>query len=90
MERKKLVAIVVVLVIALVFFFPKPAGRGSCGMCVPGQYKWTEQECFGLKNVFTETRCADCAPQMDCHGIPYGEETCYTSSEEPRQEVSCE
>ena len=98
-KYKKEIIIVLILIALLVFFYPKDAGGGNCGMCMAGQYKWTEYNCAGFEYIgpgfFSEMlgigRYATDSPgQLLCYGIVYGEKTCYDKSAAPRSEISCE
>lgn len=87
----KLVLAAVVLLGAIAFFYPKPAG-GTCGFCPPAPYPQREEyDCLGFK--FDEVRnCPDCGIIVHCAGIPYGEKKCYTypdSSSSKYEPVAC-
>jgi len=92
----KIILTVLVIVLLVCFFYPKEAGRGSCGMCAPEQYKWTERDCFGFKHVAAGCNilgfgsyCTDSPGKLLCYGIVYGEEKCYNRYNQPRNETTC-
>jgi len=79
---KILLWILAVVVLILIFFYPKYAGYGYGGY-VPMNTTLhrEEQNCFGIKystygDRFHMMQCADCGPTYWCSGIPYGN-ACY-------------
>ena len=67
-KSKKILIFVVVLVLgALIFFFPKPYDHAGG---FKGELLKNDRTCFGISKLHAP-RCADCYETLYCFGIPY-------------------
>lgn len=89
MKKSIILISLAIAAVLIIFFYPKDAGGGTCGLCAPGAYKWEERSCLGIKQIFYPG-CCDIPSRLLCYGIAYGENVCYNSSDSPRTVVSCE
>jgi hypothetical protein len=83
----------ILLLLVIVFFFPKPAGS-ACGFCGPNpSIQRIELECIGFRSDIPPPEgWLDAGPSLVCFGWVTGKKTCYTSVFASRQEwkeVSC-
>src|SRR3989338_5287181 len=77
-KRYFLILISALIVLSVIFFFPKNAGS-TCGFC-PGfpSIHRTEYGCIGIK-LDINPGCMDCGTRIVCLGIVTSNKKCYTN-----------
>ena len=84
--------IVIMMLILIVFFYPKDYISGGLqgGPIGPGQnaYK-VENSCFGIKYSYYPKGCADCGNVYNCYGLLYNKK-CYIETYSVNENLSKE
>ena len=73
---------VIIMVILIVFLFPKPMTKGGLGGFLYGKnisVHKEELQCFGIPVTYQTVFCYHCGPKIMCHGLTYGK-ACYNKS----------
>lgn len=83
MDKKILFVIIALIILLIVFFWPKYSGYSYGGEVRTGYILHREEyNCFGINyeklgdNPFIQVQCADCGKNYFCAGIPY-DKKCY-------------
>jgi len=80
-----------VILILMIFFYPKYCGTTYGGLIKPGMILHREEcVCLGFKFAFISYPCTDCGKYYYCSGIPVGNK-CYelVAHETIEREISC-
>ena len=87
--------IILVIVLLIIFLYPKNAGYTYGGLVMKGSVLYREEySCLGIKyqmrgGPFFSEQCADCGKNVYCVGIPLSK-TCYNWTADGTQDLSSE
>jgi hypothetical protein len=74
---KKLLIIPIIILVLILFFYPKPMENGGlCGLVAADATAYQENyKCLGIEHQ-PAIDCVDCCVYSQCFGLAYGK-TCY-------------